>query len=277
MKISIINEKTRVEILNDPVYGPDSPFFWPGALWHATEFVSLYILLDCDSTKDFLESFKDHYSGVEGYIENTDDPEEEFLDEMYAHFHKLYHGIESWPYHTFFASAFYRVVFHEIFPYQSKWYELVKSIEFNSLEKFYISKGLYDEAICKMFLQSLEEIQQDKEIDKVGGRISYSTWYDLIRILLDLNSDPLVFQEVIKLVEQYNLRDGYSEEIKEAILFIFELPFSGGWLLEPYDTKAFTDSHLVCLSFLRIPTEKGEQAIKRSLAEKSYAPLIDLL
>ena len=108
-----------------------------------------------------------------------------YIDEMYAHFHKLYHGIESWPYHAFFVSALYRVVFHQIFPYQSKRYELAKRSEFHFLDKFYISKGFYDEAICKMFLQSLEEIQQNKEIDKVGGRISSSTWSQLIRILLD--------------------------------------------------------------------------------------------
>ena len=128
-----------------------------------------------------------------------------------------------------------------------------------------------------MFFQPLEEIQQDKEIDKVGGRILESTWRQLIRILLNPGLDPLVFQEVTRLVEQYNLIGGYSEEIKKAILFRLQLSFCCNGPLEPYDTKAFTDSHLVCLSLLRIPTEKGEQAIKRSLAEKSYAPLIALL
>ena len=78
-------------------------------------------------------------------------------------------------------------------------------------------------------------------------------------------------------MEQYNLIGGYSEEIKEAILFIFEFSFELGLLLEPLDRKAFTESHLVCLSLLRIPTEKGHQAIQKSLAEKSYAPFIDLL
>ena len=56
-----------------------------------------------------------------------------------------------------------------------------------------------------MFFQPLEEIQQDKEIDKVGGRILESTWRQLIRILLNPGLDPLVFQEVTRLVEQYNL------------------------------------------------------------------------
>lgn len=97
-----------------------------------------------------------------------------------------------------------------------------------------------------MYAQTVQETQQDEEIDKVGGRISYSTWHELIGILIDLELDPLVCQEVTRLVERYNLIDGYSEEIKKAILFRFER-FSYGGPLEPDDTKAFTDSTLVCL------------------------------
>ena len=41
--------------------------------------------------------------------------------------------------------------------------------------------------------------------------------------------------------------------------------------------KAFIDRLLACLSLFRIPTEKGEQAIKRSLEEKNSGPLIDFL
>ena len=141
---------------------------------HGKEFVFYDQSFDCRSTEEFLENYEYNYSGVEFYIENTEDPEEEYLNERYAHFHKLYDGIESWPYHTFFVSAFYRIVFHEIFPYQSKWYELIKGIRF---DKVYLSKGLSDEddkAISGVFFQSLEKTQQDKEIDKVGGRISDS-------------------------------------------------------------------------------------------------------
>ena len=196
---------------------------------------------------------------------------------MYAHFHKLYHGIESWPYHTFFVFALYRVVFDEIFLYQSKRYQLAKTSEFDYLETFYISKGLYDEVIRGEFLQSLEEIQQDKEIDKVGGKISDSIWYHLIRILRDPEADPLVYQEVIRVLKQYNLIDTYPEDFQKQLLFRLQFSFCCSGPLEPYDTKAFTESHLVCLSLLRIPTEKGHQAIQKSLAQKSYAPLIALL
>jgi hypothetical protein len=152
-----MNEKTRLEILNDRVYGPKSPFFWPGTKSHAKEFVFYDQSVDCRSTQDFLENYKDDYSGVQFYIEDTKDPEEECIDEMYAHFHKLYDGIESWPYHTFFVSAFYRMIFHETFPYQSKRYGLAKRANFNYLEKVYLSKGLYDEAISKLFFQSVEK------------------------------------------------------------------------------------------------------------------------
>ena len=148
----------------------------------------------------------------------------------------------------------------------------------------YLSKGVSDEddkAISDLFLQSLEKTQQDKAIDKVGGRISDSTWRQFMRILLDPNSEPLVCQEVRRLVEQYNLIDTNPEGFKKGMLFTFQLPGNlPGYYrapLEPPDRKAFIDSHLVCLSFLRIPTEKGEEAIKRSLAEKSYAPLVDLV
>jgi hypothetical protein len=105
-----MDERTRLEILNDPVYGPNSPFFWPGTRSHAEEF-AFCDPFDCRSTKDFLENYENDYSGVVFYIEDTEDPEEEFIDELYAHFDKLYDGIESWPYHTFFVSALYRVVF----------------------------------------------------------------------------------------------------------------------------------------------------------------------
>ena len=272
-----MDEKTRLEILTDPVYGPNSPFFWPGTKSHAKEFVFYDQSVDCRSTQDFLENYEDDYSGVEFYMEDTEYPEEEYIEKMYAHFHKLYDGIESWPYHTFFVSAFYRIVLDEIFPYQSKWYDVAKSSRFDDLNLLYISKGLYDVAINHEFLQSAEETQQDKEIDKVGGRISGTTWYHVIRIFRDPNSDPLVCQELIRVLKQYNLVDAYSEEFKKELLPRFNFLFSRGELVKPGDKRKFTDRLLACLSLLRIPTEKGEQAIKRGLEEKSYRPFIDLL
>ena len=191
-----MDEKTRLEILNDPVYGPNSPFFLPGTVWHAKEFALHDWLFDCRSTKDFLEDYEYNYSGVEFYIENTEYPEKEYVDQLYAHFHKLYHGIKSRPYHIFLVSALYRIVFDEIFPYQSKLYEVTKSSNFDDLNRLYISEGLYDEAINDEFLQSLEKTQRDKEIDKVGGRISEGTWYHLTRILRNPDLDALVFKEL---------------------------------------------------------------------------------
>jgi hypothetical protein len=165
------------------------------------------------------------------------------------------------------------MLFHEIFPYQSKLYEVTKSISFDDINRLYISQGLYDRAIS----QSLEKTQQDKEIDKVGGRISEMTWYHLTRILLDPDSDPLICQEVIRfirLLEQYNPIEGYPEVVKEDLFSLLAQSFSCNG---PVDPKIFSEKYLVCLSLLRIPTEKGEEAIKRSLEEKSYQPLIDLL
>jgi hypothetical protein len=219
---------------------------------------------------------------VEGYIENIEDPEieypeKEYIEKLYAHFHKLYHGIESWPYHIFVVSALYRMIFHEVFPYQSKLYEVPRSFYFDDLNRAYLSKGLYDRAVSAVTLQSLEETQQDKEIDKVGGRISEGTWYHLTRILLDPKSNPLVLKELIRfirLLEQYNLRDGYPEGIKEDLLFMLERRFANDG---PVDTEPFPEKYLVCLSLLRIPTEKVEQAMKKSIEEKSYRPFIDLL
>jgi hypothetical protein len=269
-----MDEKPRLEILNDPVYGPNSLFFWPGTVSHAEEFALDDSLVNCRSTENFLEYYKYDYSDVEVYMENTDYPEEEYVDQLYAHFHKLYDGIDSWPYHAFFVSAFYRIVSDEIFPYQSKRYGLAKSSSFDYLNRAYLSKGLYDKAIKCEFYQSLEETQQDKEIDKVRGRISERTWYHLTRILLNSNVDPLVFKEVTRLLEQYNLVDVY---FKKQLLSRFEALFACGGLVEPSDKKTFKDPLLPCLSLLRIPTEKGEQAIQRSIEEKSYGPFIDLL
>ena len=114
-----MDEKTRVEILNDPVYGPDSPFFWPGTVSQAEDFVLYDLPANCKSTKDFLEKYKYNYARAEYDIKNTEDLDEEYINKMYAHFHKVFDKIESWPSHTFFVSAFYRIVFHQIFPYQS--------------------------------------------------------------------------------------------------------------------------------------------------------------
>jgi hypothetical protein len=216
-----VDEKPRLEILNDPVYGPNSPFFWPGTVLHAKEFV-FCDTLDCRSTKDFLEDYKYDYSDVEVYIENTEYPKEEYVDQLYAHFHKLYDGIESWPYHTFVVSAFYRIVFHQTFPYQSKLYQVTKSSSFDDLNRLYISEGLYDKAITSVTLQSL---QQDKEIDKVGGRISKKTWYHLTKMLLNPTLDFLVYKEVTRLLKQYNLVDAYPEDFKKEILLTFKLFF----------------------------------------------------
>ena len=213
-----MDEKIRLEILNDPVYGPNSPLFWPGTKSHAEEFVFYDQSVDCRSTQDFLENYNYDYSGAEVYMENTEYPEEEYIEKLYAHFHKLYDGIESWPYHTFFVSAFYRTVLDEIFPYQSKLYGLAKSSSFDDLNRLYISEGLYDKAICFEFSQSVEKIQQDKEVDKVGGRISESTWYHLTWIFRNPDSDSLVCQELIRVLKQYNLVDAYQEELKKRLL-----------------------------------------------------------
>jgi hypothetical protein len=137
-----MDEKMRLEILNDPVYGPNSPFFWPGTKSHAEEFVFYDQSVDCRSTQDFLENYEHDYSGVQFYIEDIEYPEKKYINEMYAHFHKLYNGIESWPYHIFLVSALYRIVFDEVFPYQSKRYQVTKSSSFDDLNQLYISKGL---------------------------------------------------------------------------------------------------------------------------------------
>ena len=267
-----MNDKIRTQFWNDPLYGPNGPFFWPGTQSEAYEFAHS---CNCISTEDFLEEYEDPYSGVECYIANTEHPSEEFVDEMYAHFYKVYDGIQSWPAHTFFVSALYRTVFSDIFPYQSKRYDVTKCNRADDLEPAYLSKGLYDEAIRDQFLQSLEKTQQEKEIDKVGGRISYRTWSLLIRSLRHTDLDPLACQEVVRVVKQYRLVEAYPEDFKEPLLFRFKSVSSSG--RKPPDTKEFTDGLLVCLSLLPIPIERSQQAIKRSLAEKSYAPLIDFL
>ena len=271
----IMNEKTRAQFFNDPIYGPNGPFFWPGTTSDAREFVMDNQPIDRRSTACFLEDYQEDFSGVECYIANTEHPGEKFIDKMRADFHKLYHGIESWPYHTFFVSAFYRIVFHDIFPYQSKRYEAIRNRSIDLPDDISLRERLYDEAIRAEFLQSLEKIQQDKEIDKVGGRISETTWDHLVTILRDPESDSLVCKELIRLVKQYNLTDAYPEDFKSPILLRFKHALSQGWV--PPAQKSFTEGLLACLSLLRIPTEKNHQAITKSLAEKSYAPLIDLL
>jgi hypothetical protein len=78
-------------------------------------------------------------------------------------------------------------------------------------------------------------------------------------------------------LEQYNLVDAYTEDFKKELISGFEAFIDCGVLVQPSDKKRFKDRLLPCLSLLRIPTEKGEQAIQRSIEEKSYRPFIDLL
>lgn len=99
----------------------------------------------------------------------------------------------------------------------------------------------------------------------------------MIRILTDLDLDPLACQKIARVMEQYNLIDTNPEGFKESFLLTLELSFPYDGILEPADRKAFIDSHLVCLSFLQLSTEKGDEAIKKNLDERSYAPLTDLL
>jgi hypothetical protein len=126
-----MNKKGRVnnlkKILNPPIYGPNSPFFWPGIRWHAREFAICAWLNDSRSTKDCLKEYEDACSGVEGYIENNENRDEEYIEKLYVHFHKLYDSVESWPYLTFFVSPLYKIIFDEIFPYQSNQYDVTKS------------------------------------------------------------------------------------------------------------------------------------------------------
>ena len=152
------------QLLIDPVYGPDSKYFWPGRYTHARSYITdptrppVYV-----SGQEFLEEYAEEFSGVLDYRESTFYPERSYCETLYEKFDSLYNDVESWDSTTLFASAVYRGLFHEMFPYQSELldYELISETD--------LKKGVDDEAIFAAFGRRV------KESDKVKRNLSSVT------------------------------------------------------------------------------------------------------
>ena len=167
------------QLLINPVYGPHSKYFWPGPYTDASSYVTdptrspTYV-----SGEEFLEMYTDNYSGVLDYRESTEYPERSYCETLYEKFDSLYNDVESWDNTTLFASAVYRGLFHEMFPYQSQLCEVRTCLDYKFISETSLKKGVDDEAIFAAFGRRV------KESDKVKRNLSFSACFRLMEFIL---------------------------------------------------------------------------------------------
>ena len=120
-KCMVEGAPTPKGLLIDPVYGPNSKYFSPGRHVHARKYIidptrlPVYV-----SGEEFLEIYAEEFSGVLDYREFTNYLDESYCETLYERFYSLYNDVQSWDSTTLFASAVYRGLFHEMFPYESQ-------------------------------------------------------------------------------------------------------------------------------------------------------------
>ena len=283
------NLTTRMEdqgpfqLLIDPVYGPDSKYFWPGRYIHADNYVSAPTRLPAYvSGEEFLEMYAERFSGVLDYRESTDDLDESYCDTLYDKFYSLYSHVESWDQSTLFVSAVYRGLFHEMFPYESQLCELRTDLDYEYILETYLKKGLYDEAILAAYGSPV------KESDKTKRKLSFSTCFHLMRLILYPYTDRSLILELITVLKRTNLVVTNQKELKEGLLFELEHTNTLSFLkdlkeeprkdLKEAPRKDLYKERLVWgLSLLQIEPKAAEKAVDDTLSSLSYGPLISLL
>ena len=71
--------------------------------------------------------------------------------------------MESWDSTTLFVSAVYRGLFHEMFPYQSQFYELRTRFSDEFISENYLKKGVADKAIFAAYGEPVKESDKVKK------------------------------------------------------------------------------------------------------------------
>ena len=257
---------------HDPVYGPNSKYFWPGSYIDATNYIKdstgppTYVSGDA-----FLEKYAEEFSGVLAYREVTDYLDESYCETLYDHFYSLYNDVQSWDSTTLFASAVYRGLFHEMFPYQSQLCELKTRLHYKSLSEPYLRKGFYDEAI---FAGSGKRV---KESDKVKRKLSYRTFFGLMRLILYPYTDRSLIGELLAVLNRTNIVATHQRELTKG--FLLELDFTNGitFLSEETRRDVYRERLLWGLSLLQIGSNAAEKAVDDSLSSLSYGPIISLI
>ena len=260
------------QLLIDPVYGPDSKYFWPGRYTHASSYVTdpsrspIYV-----SGEEFLEEYADEYSGVLDYCELTEYPERSYSETLYEKFDSLYNHVESWDSTTLFVSAVYRGLFHEMFPYQSQLCE-VKNYEF--ISETDLKKGLHDEAIFAAFGKRV------KESDKVKRNLSFSACYHLMGLILYPYTDRSLILELIAVLKRTNIVATHQKQLTKGLLAELNFTQALTFLVDPRSEMRkdlYRERLLWGLSLLQIESDAAQKAVNDTLLSLSNGPIISLI
>ena len=268
-------------LLIDPVYGPNSKYFWPGSYLDAEDYIMAPTRLPVYvSGEAFLEKYADELSGVLPYRDSTDYPDESYCDALYEKFYSLYNHVEAWDSSTLFVSAVYRDLFHKIFPYQSQLCELRTRLNYESRTEPLLRRNLYDEAFLAAYGRPV------KETDKMKRKLSSRDWAYLMGLIFYPYIDRALISELMAVLNRTNIVTTHQREVKEGLLMELEytkaLSFLGESTIKNiYRERLVKDIYgerLVWgLSLLQIEPDVAQKAVDETLSSLSYGPIISII
>jgi hypothetical protein len=262
-------------LLIDPVYGPNSQYFWPGSYLDARQYIMdpirgpVYVSGDA-----FLENYAEELSGVLAYRNSTDYPEESYCDALYEKFYSLYNHVESWDSSTLYVSAVYLDLFHKMFPYQSELCELKTRLDYESRTEPLLKRNLYDEAFLAAYGRPV------KETDKIKRKLSSREWGYLMGLILYPYTDRVLISELMAVLNRTNIVTTHQREIKEGLLMDLEYTNALSFLGESMrkDIYGVYGERLVWgLSLLQIGSDVAQKTVDETLSSLSYGPIISLI
>ena len=268
-------DRDSFHLLIDPVYGPNSQYFWPGSYLDAGDYMNaptrgpVYV-----SGEEFLEEYAEELSGVLAYRDSTDYPEESYCNALYDKFYSLYNHVESWDTSTLFVSAVYRDIFHKMFPYQSQLCELKTRLDYESRTEPLLKRNLYDEAFLAAYGRPV------KETDKIKRKLSSREWEYLMGLIFYPYRDRALILELMAVLNRTNIVATHQKEIKEGLLMELEYTNALSFLGESMkkDIYGVSGERLVWgLSLLQIGSDAAEKAVDETLSLLSYGPIISLI
>jgi hypothetical protein len=259
-------------LLSDPVYGPNSKYFWPGSRWDASSYIASPIRIPSYvSGEEFLENYEDEFSGVEDYIESTDYLDTSYCDTLRDHFRKLYNDVESWYACALFVSAVYRDLFHQTWPYESTLLELRTQLDYESRLKPFLEEGRNEEAIIATGGSPV------KEADKGERELSFLTCGGLMKLILASNTDLLFVSELVKVLQRTNIATRNQKQLKEGLLFMLTDTRALALLADERRQDSDREKLVLGLSLLQIEPKAAEKAVDESFSAGSYEPITRLV
>ena len=259
-------------LLIDPVYGPNSQYFWPGSYLDAGHYIMaptrppVYV-----SGEAFLEEYADELSGVLPYRDSTDYPDRSHCDALYEKFYSLYNHVEAWDSSTLFVSAVYRDLFHKMFPYQSQLCELRTRLDYESITEPLLRRNLYDEAFFAAYGRPV------KETDKIKRKLSSYDWARLMGLIFYPYTDRALILELMAVLNRTNIVTTHQKEIREGLLLELEYTNALSFLGEPTRKDIYGERLVWGLSLLQIGSDVAQKAVDETLSSLSYGPIISLI